>query len=57
MDTPAGVRSFAPRLGEHTAEILAQAGYSAAQIAAMAADRVVGLDPGLPAFNPGDTPS
>ncbi|MBU6271985.1 MAG: CoA transferase [Betaproteobacteria bacterium] len=48
MDTPAGVRSFAPRLGEHTAEILAQAGYSEAQIAAMAADRVIGLDPGLP---------
>jgi crotonobetainyl-CoA:carnitine CoA-transferase CaiB-like acyl-CoA transferase len=40
------VRRFAPRVGEHTADILAEAGYAAAEIDALAAARVVGLDPG-----------
>jgi formyl-CoA transferase len=45
-DSPAQVRRFAPRVGEHTADILAEAGYAAAEIDALAAARVVGLDPG-----------
>jgi len=35
--SPPSVSRHAPRLGEHSAEVLAEAGYSAAQIAAMAA--------------------
>jgi len=35
--TPGAVRSAAPLLGEHTAAVLAQAGYPDAQIAAMLA--------------------
>ncbi|MEK9776125.1 MAG: CoA transferase, partial [Quisquiliibacterium sp.] len=35
--TPATIRSPAPRLGEHTRELLAQAGYSSEQINAMLA--------------------
>nr|WP_115706216.1 CoA transferase [Cupriavidus taiwanensis] len=42
-----GVARQAPRLGEHGAEILAEAGYSPAQIEAMAASRATSL-PGLP---------
>jgi alpha-methylacyl-CoA racemase len=34
-DTPAAVRRPAPRLGEHTGEVLAEAGYSADQIEGM----------------------
>jgi alpha-methylacyl-CoA racemase len=34
-DTPASVRRPAPRLGEHTHEVLAEAGYSADQIEGM----------------------
>jgi crotonobetainyl-CoA:carnitine CoA-transferase CaiB-like acyl-CoA transferase len=34
--SPPSVSRHAPRLGEHSAEVLAEAGYSAAQIAAMA---------------------
>ena len=37
----------AAAVDEAVAEILAQAGYSPAQIAVLAADRVVGLDPGV----------
>jgi crotonobetainyl-CoA:carnitine CoA-transferase CaiB-like acyl-CoA transferase len=38
--TPAEVRRGAPRLGEHTEEILAELGYTAAQIAELGADGV-----------------
>jgi formyl-CoA transferase len=34
-DTPGSVRRAAPLLGEHTAEVLAEAGFSAAEIAAL----------------------
>ncbi|HVD76467.1 MAG TPA: CoA transferase, partial [Vicinamibacteria bacterium] len=34
-DTPAAIRRSAPRLGEHTREVLAEAGYSADQIEGM----------------------
>ena len=34
-DSPSSVRRLAPRLGEHSAEILAEAGYSVAEIEAM----------------------
>ena len=34
-DTPAAIRRSAPRLGEHTHEVLAEAGYSTDQIEGM----------------------
>jgi len=40
-ETPAEIRSLAPRQGEHGAEILAEAGYDEATIARMIADGVV----------------
>jgi len=39
--SPASLRRPAPRLGEHSAEILAAVGYSEAEIEAMAADKVI----------------
>jgi crotonobetainyl-CoA:carnitine CoA-transferase CaiB-like acyl-CoA transferase len=40
--TPAAIRRAAPALGEHTDEILADAGYTAAEIAGLRADGVIG---------------
>lgn len=40
-DTPGGIRHRAPLLGEHTDEILASLGYTAAEIAALREQRVV----------------
>lgn len=40
--TPAGIRFGAPRLGEHTKEILSELGYTGPQIEALHAARVIG---------------
>jgi crotonobetainyl-CoA:carnitine CoA-transferase CaiB-like acyl-CoA transferase len=40
--TPASIRRGAPALGEHSAEILAEAGYSPEEIAGLRADGVIG---------------
>ncbi len=40
-DSPTGLRRHAPRLGEHTAEVLAELGYDAAQVDALAQDGIV----------------
>jgi crotonobetainyl-CoA:carnitine CoA-transferase CaiB-like acyl-CoA transferase len=40
--TPASIRRHAPALGEHTDQILAEAGYSAEEIAGLKADAVIG---------------
>jgi crotonobetainyl-CoA:carnitine CoA-transferase CaiB-like acyl-CoA transferase len=39
--TPAQIRRAAPALGEHSAELLAEVGYSAAEIAGLRADGVI----------------
>jgi crotonobetainyl-CoA:carnitine CoA-transferase CaiB-like acyl-CoA transferase len=41
--TPVTVRRPAPRLSEHTAEVLAEVGYTADEISALVADGVAGL--------------
>lgn len=43
-ETPARHRHGAPRLGEHTREVLAGLGLSAAELDALAAEAVIGLD-------------
>jgi crotonobetainyl-CoA:carnitine CoA-transferase CaiB-like acyl-CoA transferase len=45
-ESPGAIRLPPPRLGQHTAEILAEAGYSPAQIADLARSGAIGLDPG-----------
>lgn len=44
--TPASVRSLAPRLGEHTADVLGALGYGAQELEALAAQGVIGIAPG-----------
>src|SRR5580700_2116226 len=39
--TPASIRRGAPALGEHTAEVLAEAGYTAEEIAGLRADNII----------------
>jgi crotonobetainyl-CoA:carnitine CoA-transferase CaiB-like acyl-CoA transferase len=42
--SPASVRSLAPRLGQHTATILAQMGYGEEEIQRLADQKVIRLD-------------
>jgi len=39
-DTPAGIRRLAPLLGQHTAEILREAGFAAGEIAALVENNI-----------------
>ena len=41
-ETPADMRHHAPRLGEHSEEILAEAGFNAAEIERLVGEGVVG---------------
>lgn len=45
-DSPGAIRLPPPRLGQHTAEVLAECGYSPEKIATLADSGAVGLDPG-----------
>jgi hypothetical protein len=45
-DTPGTVRRPAPRLGQHTEEVLLETGRSPADIAALASRGAIGLDKG-----------
>jgi crotonobetainyl-CoA:carnitine CoA-transferase CaiB-like acyl-CoA transferase len=44
-ETPLTYQRPSPRIGEHTAEILLEIGYSTDDIQRLKADRVVGLSP------------
>jgi crotonobetainyl-CoA:carnitine CoA-transferase CaiB-like acyl-CoA transferase len=46
--TPFGIRRAAPRLGEHTAEVIQEIGLSMAQIERLATARVVAVDSATP---------
>jgi len=54
-ETPGQIRRVPPLLGEHTEEVLREAGYSAEEIARLQRDRVVGA-PGEPPGPPGVLP-
>ena len=41
LGTPASIRRGAPALGEHTTEVLAEAGYTAEEIAGLRADNII----------------
>jgi len=45
-ESPGAVRLPPPRLGQHTAEVLAEMGYSPTQIQSLAEQGAIGLDPG-----------
>lgn len=45
-ESPGSVRLPPPRLGQHTAEVLAEMGYNAQQIQTLAEQGMIGLDPG-----------
>ncbi len=45
-DSPGEIRLPPPRLGQHTAEVMAAAGFTDEQIKALAAQGTIGLDPG-----------
>ncbi|WP_063923088.1 CaiB/BaiF CoA transferase family protein [Cupriavidus basilensis] len=51
-DTPGAVRLPPPRLGQHTAEVLNELGYTAQQLEELAARRVIGLDHGWRQYAP-----
>jgi len=43
--TPATIRMAPPLIGEHTAAVLSEMGYTSAEIGALAASQVIGLQP------------
>ena len=40
-ETPGGVRSFAPHIGQHTGEVLDALGYSESEVARLREQRIV----------------
>jgi len=51
--TPAALRRHAPRLGEHTREVLAEAGYGPAEIDELVSSGAAGVAPEGPETGPG----